>query len=137
MGRKKVRAEKKLKHVIATRINEETYRTLADILPNTGRLGMSDLIRAVLDNRRVKVFTRDPTFDPVKQEFEGIRKRLNSAGEIINSHARSFNSSNSLVSRQLFAKLAFAKYASLEPEIDRLIELAQLVAAKFLNEKTT
>jgi hypothetical protein len=133
MGRKPVKPEKQLKHFISTRLDHETYQKLAGLLPRTAGYNMSRLIRRILENRPVKVFTRDQTFDPVIAELGAIRLKLKRTGIAINQYTKSVHTSDQMAQQLFFAKLAFSQYAALEPEIDRLLEIVTSCAKRWLD----
>ena len=89
---------------------------------------MSDLIRRILENRRIKIFTHDPAIDPVLDEIALIRKKLKLTGQLINDSTKSFHSRPKLQVKQFYAKMAFDQYGSIKPEIERLLEIVKEMA---------
>jgi hypothetical protein len=137
MGRRKLPAHKELKHAVCTRVNEEKYQELMNILSYPPHYGMSDLIRRIIENRRIKIFTSDPALDPILDELKGIREKIKQTGIIINQHTKSFNSHSALPPKEFYAKLAFIQYASLGRQIDRLLEIIGPLANRWLAELPT
>src|ERR1700743_1108977 len=136
MGRRKLPAHKELKHVVCTRVNTEKYQELMNILSYPPHYGMSDLVRRIIENRRIKIFTSDPALDPILDELKGIREKIKQTGITINQHTRSFNSHAALPSKEFHAKLAFIQYASLGKQYDRLLEIIEPLAKRWLTENS-
>ena len=134
MGRKKLPAHKQLKHVVSARIDPEKYKELENILRYPPQYGMSDLLRRILENRRIKIFISDPALDPLLQELAEIRAKIKTAGIEINQYTKSFHSLPGLVQKQFYAKLVFKRYAGLASHFDRLTEMAQIFGKRWLSE---
>ncbi len=77
MGRKKLPPNKELKYVVCTGVNDEKYQELMNILSYPPHYGMSDLVRRIIENRRIRIFISDPALDSILDELRGIRKRSN------------------------------------------------------------
>ena len=136
MGRKKLPENKELKHLICTRVSAEKYQELKNILSYPPHYGMSDLVRKILENRRIKIFISDPALDPVLEELEAIREKIKQTGTIINQHTKAFNSNPALPPKEFYAKLAFIQYASLSKQFDRLLEIVGALANRWLAENS-
>ncbi len=136
MGRRKLPAHKKLKHVVCTRVDNEKYQELLNILSYPPHYGMSDLVRRIIENRRIKIFISDPALDPVIEEINAIREKIKQTGIIINQHTKAFNSHGALPQKEFYAKLAFIQYASLSKQFDRLLEIVGTLANRWLTEKS-
>ena len=136
MGRKKLPENKELKHPIYTRVNAEKYQELKNILSYPPHYGMSDLVRKILENRRIKIFISDPALDPVIDEIKAIREKIKQTGTIINQHTKAFNSNPALPPKEFYAKLAFIQYASLSKQFDRLLEIVGALANRWLAENS-
>ena len=134
MGRKPLSEKKKLKHLVTTRVTVEKYRELKHITELPPHYPMSDLIRRILENRRVKIFKTDPTIEPILGELRIIREKIKLTGILINQHTKGFNSHAHPTEKEFYAKLAFKQYASLEPHIDRLLEIVIEEAKRWLDE---
>jgi hypothetical protein len=137
MGRKPVAEKKKLKHLVITRLTEEKYRELKHITELPPHYPTSDLIRRILEYRRIKVFRTDPTIEPILEELRTIRVKIKLKGILINQHTKGFNSHPHPAESEFYAKLAFKQYASLEPHIDRLLEIVIEEAKRWLDEDST
>jgi len=62
MPREKAGEKKVLRYEIKTRVNDQKFRELSDLLQKARCRIMSELVRNILYNRPVKVFTVDETF---------------------------------------------------------------------------
>jgi MobC-like protein len=134
MGRKKALENKELKYLICARINSEKYRELEDIVSHSPYGTMSTLIRKILENRRIKVFTHDHSIDPTIKELAEIREKIKLTGIIINQHTKHFNTHTDLRSKEFYAKLAFNQFLALDEKIDRLSEIVSEQAKRWLNK---
>jgi hypothetical protein len=137
MGRRKLPAHKELKHVVCTRVDDEKYQELMNILSHPPHYGMSNLLRKIIENRRIKIFTSDPALDPILAELNEIREKIKQTGIIINQHTRNFNSHSAFQAKEFHAKLAFIQYAALGKPIDRLLEIIGPLANRWLSENST
>ncbi len=133
-GRKKLREDKALKHVVSTRINQSKYEELMEIRSHPPHHKMSDLVRKIVENRRIKIFTHDKSLDPVMLELQSIRQKIRITGTIINQYTKSFNSHTHPAQKQFYAKMVFAQYASLAEYIDRLTPILRELAKRWLDE---
>ena len=130
LGRKSLPEKKKLKNIVTTRVTEEKYRELKQIIKSPPHYPMSDLIRCILENRRVTIFTSDPTIEPVLEELRAIREKIKLTGILINHYTKGFNSRPTQAEKEFYAKLAFGQYASLKPHFDRLLEIVRDLAPR-------
>jgi len=122
--------------VVSTRVETEKYQELKNILSYPPHYGMSDLVRRIIENRRIKIFISDPALDPVLEELREIRGKIRQTGIIINQHTKSFNSHSTLPQKEFYAKLAFIQYASLNKQFDRLLEIVGALANRWLAENS-
>lgn len=88
MGRRKLPAHKELKHIVCTRVDEEKYQELMNILSYPPHYGMSDLLRRIIENRRIKIFTSAPAHDPILDKLKEIREKIKQTGITINQYTR-------------------------------------------------
>ncbi len=92
MSREKAGEKKNLRYEIKTRVNDQKFRELSELLDKTRCHTMSELVRNILYNRPVKVFAIDETFHQQMEELSAIRKELKAIGININQITRYFNS---------------------------------------------
>jgi hypothetical protein len=133
MGRKKASESKELKHKLCTRVNSEKYAQLQDILAKRPNPDMSGLIRDILHNRPVKVFTKDKTFDNVMEELARLRSEIRAIGVNINQITRFFNTYPEPQRKALYAKMAVKEYLALEPKIEELLTIVSKLGKKWLS----
>jgi hypothetical protein len=137
MGRKPVAEKKKLKYLVTTRVTNEKYQELKKIADSPPHYPMSELIRRILDNRRIKLFISDPTMEPDLEELRTIREKIKLTGILINQHTKAFNSHPNQAEKEFYAKLAFMQYTSLEPHFDRLLEIVNEAAKRWLDDDSS
>jgi hypothetical protein len=135
MGRKPVPEKKRLKYLVTTRVTNEKYQELKKITESPPHYPMSDLIRRILDNRRITLFTSDPAMEPDLEELRTIREKIKLTGILINQHTKAFNSHPNQAEKGFYAKLAFMQYASLKPHFDRLLEIVREASKRWLKEE--
>jgi MobC-like protein len=132
MGRRKLKDTESLKYRLETRVNEKKFRELETILSRTLNKDMSSLIRDILHNRQVKVYTYDRSLDVVMEELAALRAEIRAIGVNINQVTRLFNSYPENRRKEFFAKIVFDKYISTETKIDRLLEIITQLSKKWL-----
>jgi len=132
--RKRVKPKKELRHVVAARVTEEEYSKLVGLLPYTARYNMSMLLRHILTGRAIRIFTRNTSMDLLVSELGIIRQQLKSTGRKVNQYTRRFTAGKNEAEWHFFAKMAFSMATSVEPDIDRLLEIAQILSKEFLHK---
>jgi hypothetical protein len=134
MGRRKVPEEEALQHEIKTRINAEKFQALQRILSQNPHKDMSSLVRDILEDRPVKIFTRDITLDNLMEELAKLRTEIRAIGININQITRKFNTYPEPRRKEFYAKTAFAEYQAIEPKIDELLIIISKLAKRWLSE---
>jgi len=134
MARKKISDAALLKHRVTTKINDQTYLKLHRLLDQNPQNDMSRLVRAILTNQPVRVFSRDITLDNVMEELSRLRTEIKHIGVNINQITRKFNSYPEPQRKAFYAKLAFQEYLAIEPRITQLINIITPLAQKWLQE---
>lgn len=134
MGRKSAPADRNLKHRLFTRVNDQKYNELQAILAKNPSLDMSRLIRSILLNRQVKVFTRDMTLDNLMEELAKLRGEVRAIGININQITKKFHTFPERQRKEFFAKIAFQEHLQLQGKIDRLLEIVSKLSKKWLSE---
>ena len=132
MPRKKTPENKALKYLICTRVCDEKYQQLEDILSYPPSRTMSALVRDILENRRIKIFIHDRSIDPALKELAEIREKIRLTGLNINQNTKSFNSNTDLRKKEFYAKLAFGQYITLNDKIERSLEIVTEFAKRWL-----
>jgi len=134
MPRKKTPENKLLKYRVTTKIDESTYLKLRRLLDENPHNDMSRVVRAVLINRPIRVFTRDLTLDNLMEELARVRTELKHIGVNINQITKKFNTYPEPQRKAFYAKLAFQEYLAIESQIDRLLEIITPLSKKWLQK---
>src|SRR5690348_13640086 len=119
MGRKKAGEQNALKHEVKTRVNEKKYQELTAILSKNPNKDMSSLVRDILSNRPIKIYTHDRSLDLVMEELALLRGEIRAIGININQITRLFNTYPQTRRKEFYAKFAFKEYLGIELKIER------------------
>ncbi|TDW97069.1 plasmid mobilization protein [Dinghuibacter silviterrae] len=133
MGRKKTPEDKELKHRLYTRVNDRKYAELRAILDTNPQKDMSALLRDILHDRRVKVFTHDQTLDNLMEELALLRTELKAIGVNINQITHKFNTYPETTKKALYAKIAFEEYQAIDAKVNTLLVIIEKLAKKWLS----
>lgn len=133
-GRKPTTADEALKYKLETRVTIKKYLELQGLLHQNPDKDMSSLIRDILDNRPIKLFTRDLTLDNLMEELSKLRMEIKSIGVNINQITRLFNTYPERYRKEFYAKTAFAQYQALQPQIEQLLKIISKLAKRWLSE---
>jgi hypothetical protein len=123
-----------LKHRLYTRVNDRKYTELQKLLEGNPRNDMSQLLRDILHNRPVKVFTKDKTLDNVMEELARLRTEIRYIGVNINQITRLFNTYPEPHRKAEYAKIAFEEYQSIGCRIDELLIIVSKLGRRWLSE---
>ncbi|MBN8852752.1 MAG: hypothetical protein BGO55_03255 [Sphingobacteriales bacterium 50-39] len=134
MKTQRKRRPKILTHVLTTKVSDSTYSKLKHLLDQNPQNDMSRLVRAILNNQTVRVFTRDITLDNLMEELTRLRTEIKHIGVNINQITRKFNTYPEPQRKAFYAKMAFQEYLAIEPRINRLIDIITPLAQKWLQE---
>ena len=132
---RKIAAEKKvLRHEIKTRVNNQKFNELNDLLPKTRCKTMSELVRNILHNRPIKIYSVDESFPKLMEEISGIRKELNAIGININQVTRYFNNVSD-PTQKLFHSFQIDKHFQIVGnKVDTLLKIISKLSEKWLQE---
>jgi hypothetical protein len=133
MRKKRVTDKEELRHVVTIRVKESKYEELTRLMAKTSHSHMSHLVRDILHNRPVKIFTRDQTLDNTMEELARLRTEIRAIGVNINQITRYFNTYPEPRRKAFYAKMAFEQYQAIEPKIDRLLEIISKLSKKWLS----
>lgn len=134
MGRNKVSSKAELKHRLYTRVNDQKMEELKGLLRKNPSKDMSSLIRDILHNRPVKVFTRDQTLDNLMEELARLRTEIRAIGVNINQITRLFNTYPENHRKQVYAKMAFKEYQAIDSQVSQLLTIISKLAKRWLSE---
>ena len=134
MGRKKNAEGKVLSYKIHARISPEKYHALAALLEQTRYGSMSELIRRILEERKIRIVTYDGSLDQTMEVLCSIEKELHAIGVNINQITRQFNSSTSESARVLHSLQVSGEYKKVAEKVDSLRILISKLASRWLRE---
>jgi hypothetical protein len=90
MGRKRKEIDR-LDYRVFTRISKEKYEELVAILQQSRCKTISELLRHILEDRKITLETYDVSLDKVMEQLSGIRKEIQSIGININQVTHYFH----------------------------------------------
>lgn len=133
MRKRKVADEAELKHRLYLRVNDKKYRELWTLLKKSEHQDMSSLLRDIISNRPVKVFTRDETLDNVMGELARLRTEIRAIGININQITRHFNTWPEPQKKAFYARVAFKEYQAIEVKVEDLLGIVSKLAKRWLS----
>ncbi len=134
MSREKAGEKKILRNEIKTRVNDQKYWELSELLSKTRCHTMSELVRNILYNRPVKVFTIDETFHQQMEELSAIRKELKAIGININQITRYFNSATDSTQKLFHSFKVDTHILEVSDKVESLLEIVSKLSEKWLQE---
>ncbi|NLR68482.1 plasmid mobilization relaxosome protein MobC [Chitinophaga varians] len=123
MERVKKRKGLQLPHVIPIRISEEKYRELSGLLQQSHCRSMSELLRKIIDNRKIIVGNVDQGNRLMLEELALIRKEVLAIGVNINQATRRVNSERLPADRLGHALEIVRLFQQADERISRLFTL--------------
>jgi len=130
--RKKLNEKNALKYDIKLRVNQWHYDRLSGMLSQSHYKNMSELLRDIVCERQVVIYTRDETLGMVMEELAGIRKELNSIGININQAVKRLHNTVEK-SKTLLLGLEIAEHLQqLERLTQQLFPIISQLAKKWL-----
>ncbi len=115
--------QKRLLHLVETRVDDKTYEELKKLLSKSNCRYMSELVRDILCNRPVKVITYDKSKDKLLESLSAIRSELNAIGVNINQVTKYFNTEPKPSQRVYYSMQVAALYQSVGKKVDELLLL--------------
>ncbi len=134
MGRKKTKEQEALTCRIETRINTKKFAELEMILKQSQYKDMSKLIRSILYDRKIKIYTQDQTLNNLMEELAKLRTQIKAIGVNINQMTKLFNTYPEIHRKEFYAKIAFEKHLGIEDKIERLLSIISKLSQKWLSE---
>ena len=134
MGRKKSTDTDILSFKVHARLKPEKYHALNELLKQTRYGSMSELIRRILEDRKVRIITYDASLDKVMESLCAIEKDLKAIGVNINQITRQFNSSTSESARILQSLQVSSEYKKVGDKVDAIQNLISKLVSKWLHE---
>jgi hypothetical protein len=133
MRKGETKGDDKLQHLVWTRVNDKKYKELISLLTKTKDETLSGLVRNILQNRTIKVYTHDETTDLLLEELASLRTEIKAIGVNFNQITRYFNTYPEDAKKRFYAKIGFEKYQLIEEKIDRLLALISNLCKKWLS----
>lgn len=131
MGRKKKEKEQ-LDYRVFTRISKEKYEELDKLLQGSRCKTISELVRHILENRKIVVEDYDSSLDKVMEQLSGIRKELHAIGININQVTRYFNGAKTAEAR-LYNVMEIAKlYQQADLKVSELFGVVEKLSELWL-----
>lgn len=133
MKKRKRDESEKLSHRIHTRLTKEKYDELCGLLKQSHSLhSLSELLRNILDNKKIIVETHDVSLNKVMEELSAIRKELQAIGVNINQITRAFHQAD-MPDDKLFKALEIVKlYQQTDLKVTGLFTIIANVSEKWL-----
>lgn len=134
MGRRLAKDQARVTHKVTAHLTPEKHKQLTDLLAKNPRLGMSRLLRDILDDRPIKLFIHDSTMDQWIEEVSKLRAEIRAIGINVNQITRYFNTYPEPARKITYAKMAFAEYILLQPKIEQILTIMKKLSEKWLPE---
>jgi len=126
--------KKNFTHHVGILLDDKIFNDLQQLLKGNPRNCMSRLIRDILHQKPIKVFTKDQTLDNVMEELAKLRSEIRAIGVNINQITRLFNTYPEPQRKAYFAKMAFKEHQALEPKIMALLTIISNLAKRWLSD---
>src|SRR5690625_1084951 len=131
MGKKKRRSER-LDYRVFTRISKEKYEELNQMLQHSRCKTISELLRHILENKKIVVEHYDSSLDKVMEQLSGIRKELHAIGININQVTHYFHGAKSAEAK-LYNAMEIAKlYQHTDRKINELFSIVTQLSELWL-----
>lgn len=124
----------RLERPVMTRINQVKYEELKRLADSTKDETISGLVRDIIHNRPIQVYSHDETMDLLMEELANLRGQIKAIGVNINQITRFFNTYPEPRRKEFYARTAFSEYLEIEVKIDRLLEIISKLAKQWLSE---
>lgn len=133
MGRKpKKDTAALLRHPIRTRLDDKAYNQLEQLLASSNCHSIGELVRRILSNKRITVYTKDNSLEAPILELIQIRNELRLIGVNINQITHHFHTAET-VNQKMFHALKVAEhYGEVGEKVEQLIKLVAKLGEKWL-----
>ena len=132
--RKKMKEQDALKYDIKLRVNQQHYDRLNRLLSQSHYRNMSELLREIVCERQVILYTRDESLDVVMAELARIRKELNAIGINLNQVAKQVNSTTDKTKILLLGLESSELLRQVNKQMTDLFPIITQLAKKWLQE---
>lgn len=128
MGRKKENDQGKLySHPVRTRVTEEVFNKLNNLINTTDTRTIGEVTRKILSEERITYYHKDISLNGPMEELASIKKELRSIGININQITRHFNSVPDEQQKIFDALKVLEQYKRVEIKVEHLLaEVSQL-----------
>jgi hypothetical protein len=134
MPRRKAKEGEILQHEVKTRVNDQRFKALNDLLRQSRFQSMSELIRDILDNKPIRVLTHDDSLEQYMETLSSIQRELRAIGININQITRHFNTS-SAENQKMFHSMKIAEqYNQVGVKVEQLLSVVNQIAKQWLQE---
>lgn len=134
MRKGQTKGEKGLTKLVATKVTKTKYDELDAIAGQTKGETISSIVRKILHNRAVKVYTHDESLDLLMEELAANRAEIRAIGININQMAKLFNSNKEIRLQSLYARNGYERYLLLEARIEKLLAITEKLTRRWLSE---
>ncbi len=133
MKERKSDGSRQLSYRIHTRLTKEKYDELSDLLGQSRSLhSLSELLRNILDNKKIIIETCDVSLNKVMEELSAIRKELQAIGVNINQVTHAFHQTD-MQDEKLFQALEIVKiYQQADLKVTELFAIIANLSKKWL-----
>ncbi|WP_162946212.1 mobilization protein [Chitinophaga barathri] len=134
MGRKKKEEGRHLRNIVKTRINDEHFQRLTGLLNQSHHRSMSELVRTILCEQKVTIFTVDGSLDLVMEELVRIRRELQAIGQNVNQTTRVFHSTAGTAARMERLQEVATAYREVGMKTDALLSIIAQFSKQWLQK---
>jgi predicted CopG family antitoxin len=120
-----------LSQTIVFRVRQQEYEKLLQLAQQSDARSVGEVVRRILENRRINVFHKDASLDGVVEELAGVREELRAIGVNINQITRHFNASTQAHKRVFLAQQALEQYRQVGRKVNTLLMLLSQLARRW------
>ena len=120
--------------LVQTKVTELKFRQLENLVSQTKGETISSLVRKILENKTIRVYTHDESLDLLMEELAANRAEILKIGVNINQMAKLFNTYPQLRAKIFYAKQGYERFLLLESRIDKLLDKVEQLSFKWLSE---
>ena len=120
--------------LVQTKVTELKFRQLENLVSQTKGETISSLVRKILENKTIRVYTHDESLDLLMEELAANRAEILKIGVNINQMAKLFNNYPQLRAKIFYAKQGYERFLLLESRIDKLLDKVEQLSFKWLSE---
>lgn len=132
--RKKLNDNELLKHDIKLRVNQFHFDRLNKLLSSSRYRNMSELLRKIVCEQKITIYTKDESLDITMTELSKIRKELNAIGTNLNQIAKQINSTSDKSKTMLLFLESTDLLKQTQHEMQKLFILISQLGRKWLQE---